>query len=211
MSLGFDAHPTSGPFCHFRITDWRGDLLTVEALFSVAHLILSRRPTTIAPTHCSWDYTSVLNIVILAMFGVLYWLYLNRGRLGGGQGYAIDVVCGMQVRSSGAPAEATHDAKRFYFCSDRCRERFEADPERFAHRLAGTAPVDMASGVIDPVCGMSVDPETADHHRHRLLPLRQGMRRGFRRRSRSLGAGLRPQKLRPGSPSDRSLRQRSCH
>ena len=59
------------------------------------------------------------------MFAVLYWLYRNRDRLGGGEGYAIDPVCGMQVRTTHAPATATHNGERFYFCSDRCRERFE--------------------------------------------------------------------------------------
>ena len=139
--------------------------LIVEGLFSVSHLIPTHRSTTIAPTHFSWNYTSILNVVFLALFGVLYWLYRNRERLGGGQGYAIDVVCGMQVRTSDAPAEASFDGERFFFCSDRCRERFEADPARFAHQPSGTVD-DAAGGLVDPVCGMTVDPATAEHHHH---------------------------------------------
>jgi len=139
--------------------------LIVEGLFSVAHLIPGHRPTTIAPTHFSWNYTSWLNIVFLALFGLLYWLYRNRERLGGGQGYAIDTVCGMQVRTSDAPAEASFDGQRFYFCSDRCRERFEANPTRFANQEPGAAEDGVGDGMIDPVCGMTVDPDTAEVHR----------------------------------------------
>jgi len=38
----------------------------------------------------------------------------------------------MQVEVANAPASTVQAGKRFYFCSDRCRVRFEADPERFA-------------------------------------------------------------------------------
>jgi uncharacterized membrane protein YraQ (UPF0718 family) len=33
-----------------------------------------------------WNYTTVLNIVALVAFGILYWLYRNRDALGGGAG-----------------------------------------------------------------------------------------------------------------------------
>ncbi|MHB1786443.1 MAG: YHS domain-containing protein, partial [Acidimicrobiales bacterium] len=78
-----------------------------------------------------WNYTTVLNIIFLAIFGVLYWLYRNRDRLGGGQGLALDPVCGMQVRTHDAPARIVEEAQTYYFCSDRCADRFRAEPERF--------------------------------------------------------------------------------
>jgi YHS domain-containing protein len=90
------------------------------------------RPTQVAPAHFSWDYTTYLNIVFLVLFALLYWAYRNRARLGGNDGYALDSVCGMQVEVANAPASTVQAGKRFYFCSDRCRVRFEADPERFA-------------------------------------------------------------------------------
>ncbi|MHB8468132.1 MAG: permease [Acidimicrobiales bacterium] len=105
--------------------------LIVEALFSGAGLVPTHRSATIAPTHFSWDYTSVLNIVFLGLFATLFWLYRNRARLGGGAGLALDPVCGMQVRTADAPASAIHHGQRYWFCSDRCRERFEADPARY--------------------------------------------------------------------------------
>ena len=56
-------------------------------------------------------------------------------RLGGGSGYAIDPVCGMQVESANAPATLFDGSATHYFCSDHCRHRLEADPGRF---LTGT-------------------------------------------------------------------------
>jgi YHS domain-containing protein len=35
----------------------------------------------------------------------------------------------MQVESARAPATCEYDAQQFYFCSDRCREKFETNAE----------------------------------------------------------------------------------
>jgi len=101
--------------------------LIVEGLFYIAGAIPTTRPETIVATHFSWNYTTFLNIAFLAVFAILYWLYRNRDRLGGGAGYAIDPVCGMQVETANAPAHSIHDGHTHYFCSDRCRERFERE------------------------------------------------------------------------------------
>jgi uncharacterized membrane protein YraQ (UPF0718 family)/YHS domain-containing protein len=101
--------------------------LVVEGLFSAFGAIPETRPREIVATHFAWNYTTFLNIVFLGVFAALYWLYRNRERLGGGKGYAIDPVCGMQVRTVDAPAIAVHAGQRFFFCSDGCRERFERD------------------------------------------------------------------------------------
>jgi uncharacterized membrane protein YraQ (UPF0718 family)/YHS domain-containing protein len=105
--------------------------LVVEGLFGLAGAIPTSKPGHHAVhTSLQWNYTTYLNIVFLALFAILYWLYRNRERLGGGTGYAIDPVCGMQVQMANAPATASHDGRTFYFCSDHCRERFVAHPER---------------------------------------------------------------------------------
>jgi uncharacterized membrane protein YraQ (UPF0718 family)/YHS domain-containing protein len=98
--------------------------LIVEGLFSVAGLVPTDRPGDIAPSHFEWNYTTWLNIVFLLVFGVLFWLYRHRDRLGGGSGYAMDPVCGMQVEKAHAPAHAVVDGVEHWFCSDRCCERF---------------------------------------------------------------------------------------
>jgi hypothetical protein len=78
--------------------------LITEGIFDVAGLIPTTRPTQVAPAHFSWNYTTYLNIVFLVLFAALYWAYRNRDRLGGGAGYALDPVCGMQVETANAPA-----------------------------------------------------------------------------------------------------------
>ena len=104
--------------------------LVVEGIFSVAGLIPKTRPHVIVATSFHWNYTTFLNIVFLVIFAVLYWLYRNRERLGGGERYAIDPVCGMQVEKANAPATALHEGQMYYFCSDHCRERFAVNPSR---------------------------------------------------------------------------------
>ena len=44
---------------------------------------------------------------------------------------AKDPVCGMQVQTAHAPAHSSHDGRDHWFCSDRCRQRFDANPARF--------------------------------------------------------------------------------
>ncbi|WP_454917776.1 heavy metal translocating P-type ATPase [Xanthobacter sediminis] len=64
-----------------------------------------------------------------------------------------DIVCGMDVDPSpeaGKPT-AVHDGRTLHFCSNGCKTKFEANPEQYL------APV------VDPVCGMTVEPATAKY------------------------------------------------
>ncbi len=101
--------------------------LATEAIFRAAGLVPTMRPVSIAPAHFSWNYTTYLNIFFLVVFGVLYWIYRNRERFGGGERYAQDPVCGMHVEVAHAPASLERAGERWYFCSDRCAERYERD------------------------------------------------------------------------------------
>jgi len=100
--------------------------LIVGELAHTVGLTPNRRSANIVAVHFRWDYTTVLNLVFLAVFALLYWLYHHQARLGGGQLYATDPVCGMQVRTSDAPATAGPAGDHHYFCSDNCRDRFIA-------------------------------------------------------------------------------------
>jgi uncharacterized membrane protein YraQ (UPF0718 family)/YHS domain-containing protein len=99
--------------------------LAVEGLFALFGAIPTSRSAEIVMTRFQWNYTTYLNLVFLAIFGLLYWLYRNRERLGGGQGYATDPICGMQVQTANAPAHRTTDGTDHWFCSDHCAERFD--------------------------------------------------------------------------------------
>lgn len=114
--------------------------LITEGIMRGAGLVPTTRPMTIVTTHVEWNYTTYLNIVFLALFGLLYWIYRNRERLGGGTGYSQDPVCGMQVLHSNAPSSLTYEGTKLHFCSDRCREKFEHDPGSFGANLQSTGP-----------------------------------------------------------------------
>ena len=43
----------------------------------------------------------------------------------------IDPVCGMSVDPSHAAGSAVHEGRAYYFCSNSCRQKFQADPTRF--------------------------------------------------------------------------------
>jgi uncharacterized protein len=144
--------------------------LIVEGIFSVVGAVPHNRGREIVDTTFRWNYTTYLNIGFLAVFAVLYWLYRERRRSGGGSAYALDPVCGMQVRRADAPARTKHERATVYFCSDHCRERFAAAPSRYAARLRKSqVPIDhdhhdseeTTDMALDPVCGMTVDPATA--------------------------------------------------
>jgi uncharacterized membrane protein YraQ (UPF0718 family)/YHS domain-containing protein len=111
--------------------------LLTELLFRAAGIVPTMRPTTIAPARFSWNYTTYLNLIFLALFGLLYWTYRNRARLGGGDRYARDPVCGMQVERAQAPASRPGDGAQHYFCSDRCAQRFDAERAGSDHTPRG--------------------------------------------------------------------------
>jgi len=82
-----------------------------------------------------------------------------------------DPVCGMRFRVVQATAVVKHRQIEYYFCADRCRKVFEADPERFIRRAeAPDLPsvtdgddLDLPAGDVDPAskycpfCGTSTD------------------------------------------------------
>ncbi len=54
---------------------------------------------------------------------------------------AKDPVCDMMVDEKDAEATATYQGKKYYFCSEECKEKFEESPEDYvsaksSHRKA---------------------------------------------------------------------------
>ena len=107
-------------------------------------------------------------------------------------GLVKDPVCGMSVDPKTAREKAEHGGVTYYFCSAGCRSAFEKDPDRYTepalpaaghgphaghamhaaaesgretrheHRAEGGV-MEEKGTAIDPVCGMSVDTETAEY------------------------------------------------
>lgn len=71
-----------------------------------------------------------------------------------------DPVCGMSVTPETAAGSTVVSGRTYYFCSESCKAKFDADPGKFVE--ASSPPVeDQSSQVTDPVCGMTIDPERA--------------------------------------------------
>jgi P-type Cu+ transporter len=90
----------------------------------------------------------------------------------------IDPVCGMTVDPSSAAAVVHHEGLDHYFCSDSCRQKFEADPARYVAPRHPAPPAPAASSAVEytcpmhpeivqlgpgscPICGMALEPRTA--------------------------------------------------
>ena len=46
----------------------------------------------------------------------------------------VDPICGMQVDEERAAGRSEYDGRAYYFCSAGCKEKFDADPGRYALR-----------------------------------------------------------------------------
>ncbi|OPH83008.1 heavy metal translocating P-type ATPase [Nitrobacter vulgaris] len=90
----------------------------------------------------------------------------------------VDPVCGMKVEPATARYKLEHGGQTYFFCSERCRTKFEADPARYlngnpqqqpaAHVPEGTiytCPMHPQIRQVGPgncpICGMGLEPELA--------------------------------------------------
>jgi uncharacterized protein len=95
--------------------------LIVDAIFSALGLI----PTGPRPTRgdifssIQANYKLALNVLGFVIFAALFWLTARRG--------ATDPVCGMKVEREAA-VSIERAGETIYFCSEHCRDAFEAQP-----------------------------------------------------------------------------------
>jgi uncharacterized membrane protein YraQ (UPF0718 family)/YHS domain-containing protein len=113
--------------------------LAIDYLFRALSIAPGSRPRhgDIGRDVWGFNYTTVLDFVALAGLLALYALYRDRDRAGGNGRFAMDPVCGMQVERAHASALTSHDGRDLFFCSDHCRERFAAQPGRYAVAAGG--------------------------------------------------------------------------
>ena len=105
--------------------------LLVDGLFTLLGLVPETRPSiqSITQRGIAWNYTTVLNILFLAVATALVTLTIRRG--------AKDPVCGMTVdRHAGKPT-SVFNGKTVYFCGQGCKVNFDAAPERYYSRRSG--------------------------------------------------------------------------
>ena len=71
-----------------------------------------------------------------------------------------DPVCGMTVDPAESRFSLTYHGIHHHFCSAGCLAKFEKTPQHYVDAL-GLEPAKTSQQVIDPVCGMRVDPATS--------------------------------------------------
>ena len=77
---------------------------------------------------------------------------------------ATDPICGMTVDPNSAAGSYEHNGQTYYFCSQHCVAKFKENPATYVkvHQASGgERSSKQSASVIDPVCGMSVDPARA--------------------------------------------------
>jgi uncharacterized membrane protein YraQ (UPF0718 family)/YHS domain-containing protein len=106
--------------------------LLTEGVFRLFGILPTSRPAEPVHTGFAWNVTTFLNIVALLVLAGLWWLSRHRGRFGGGNRYAIDPICGMQVEKANPGSVWSGGSTRTYFCSDGCRDSFAAQQTAIA-------------------------------------------------------------------------------
>ena len=101
--------------------------LVIDAVFSALGLIPGgSRPTrTDIFSSITINYKLFLNVAGVVVFAVLFWLTARRG--------GTDPVCGMKVDRAKA-VTSQFGGQTLHFCSEHCRNAFEAEPTRYVDR-----------------------------------------------------------------------------
>ncbi|HZO83201.1 MAG TPA: heavy metal translocating P-type ATPase [Candidatus Binataceae bacterium] len=66
---------------------------------------------------------------------------IEVGQAGATVEHATDPVCGMKVKVTPSARSAEHDGRRYYFCGQKCLERFVEDPAKYLSRPTTSAPM----------------------------------------------------------------------
>ena len=120
----------------------------VGGLFQLLGWVPAHHFIAVFQTRPSWNYTTFLDIAVLALAALLGWRFLRTGgpemlRMMEMPPSAraeadVDPVCGMTVDPRSSPS-STHDGVVYHFCSDGCKAAFDAEPARYA-AAARTSP-----------------------------------------------------------------------
>ena len=164
----------------------------VGGAFQLLGLAPTNHQVTVFETQPTWNYTTFLDIAFLVLMAVMAWRFFTTGGLEMLRAHARrpdehaslvqDPVCGMSVDPATAKEKVEYAGATYYFCSAGCRSTFAKDPARYAaqkvyaghtdaghqgrsHMLAAMPGGEMEQPrtTIDPVCGMTVDPDKTDY------------------------------------------------
>jgi YHS domain-containing protein/uncharacterized membrane protein YraQ (UPF0718 family) len=161
----------------------------VGGAFQLLGLAPTNHRVTVFETQPAWNYTTFLDIAFLLLMAVMAWRFVTTGgiemlrahsrRPEAGATLVRDPVCGMSVDAASAKEQLEYLGTTYYFCSAGCKSKFEKDPARYTAQMVQVEHAGQVShsrvmaampggqmekqSAIDPVCGMSVDPEQAEY------------------------------------------------
>ena len=165
----------------------------VGGAFQLFGLAPTNHHVTVFETQPTWNYTTFLDIAFVVLMAIMAWRFFTTGGMEMLQAHARrpgelanqvhDPVCGMTVDSTTATEKVEYAGATYYFCSAGCRSKFESDPLRYTTRAARAVQLEPArhgghsrvgaakpggdmerkQPAIDPVCGMSVEPDQAEY------------------------------------------------
>jgi YHS domain-containing protein/uncharacterized membrane protein YraQ (UPF0718 family) len=165
----------------------------IGGAFQLLGLAPTNHHVAVFETSPTWNYTTFLDLGFLALMAVMSWRFFTTGGVGMLRAMAQpaesqtdlvkDPVCGMSVDAATAKETVEYAGARYYFCSAGCRSAFEKDPARYTAQMVSTGhaanaghdghshmsaampggEMERHQSAIDPVCGMTVDPNTAEY------------------------------------------------
>ena len=97
--------------------------LVTEGVFRLIHQVPSHKIAMMSGKHFGWNATTILNVLALAVAGIIYYFYKNPPKYEISD-FAQDPICGMQVRKSDATASYKYLGETLYFCMEGCKEAF---------------------------------------------------------------------------------------
>src|SRR5207248_6989956 len=113
--------------------------LIIGAVFQALGLVPAHHFIAVFQTRPSWDYTTFLNLLVLAIAAVLGWRFVNTGgpemlrameaTPESRSKLAKDPVCGMTIDPETAAGRSTYAGKTYYFCSAGCKSAFDRHPD----------------------------------------------------------------------------------
>jgi hypothetical protein len=128
--------------------------LLVDVLFSSAKLMPTTRHSPALSGQFPLGATLVLNVLATVLLAGVWIMSRRRG----GDQEARDPVCGMTVDTSAPVATRVRGGETFYFCSQRCAERFERHEDTQPTESMDEDPM---GDHVDPVCSMRVNSKNA--------------------------------------------------
>ena len=104
--------------------------MLTEGIFAIFGVIPEHSQLAqMSGSHFGLNGTTALDSIAFILLAGIVYLYRTR-EVDSSHDFAMDPICGMQVRKADAPATASVDGIDYYFCMEGCKESFLKQNER---------------------------------------------------------------------------------